>query len=195
MLCPNCKQEILESSTQCCHCGAVVTAMETENNSKQSEVKTTTFKDKVGCVFFVLFWIVIIYYGIVWMSQMHAEKKFNQQIYQQAVNEIRSHLGQPDAVEIADYKKEYIVLREWDYHDFGYGNLRYARYEVTVPVSSDENGYHYEEDVAVNVYYYTSNQNVLEGINPMVEDHLFTPDMFQEKWDQMMEDVEMPTFQ
>lgn len=200
MLCPNCKREILESSKYCTHCGAAIVILETiaenENDLAQPESKTTTFKDVVSRIFFLLFWLIMIYFGIVWLQQKSAEKKFNEQIYQQAVNELLSHYNDPSIVDIAGYKSEYISLQEWDYHDFGYGNLRYGRYEVTVPVSyDDDRGKRCKEEVVINVYYYTSDQNVTDGIDPMVEEHLYTPDMLQEIWNQRMEDMGVQGFE
>lgn len=196
MLCPNCKKSIVGTNGECEYCGTPLVSVSTgEESFSQSQPKVRTLKEKMNTFFFIIFWIVMIYFGIVWLQQRNEEKKFNQRIYQEAVTEVRSHLGNSDSVDIADFKNEYVNIQEWDYHDFGYGNLRYGRYEVIVPIEYDDYGNNYTENVAINVYYYTSNQNVLEGIDTSVPDHLYTPDMFQERWDKMFEGVELPTFE
>lgn len=191
MLCHNCGKSILGINGECEFCGAPLNV--TPPNEKvmvSNESPKLTFKEKFERVFFFVFWCIMIYFGIVWLHQKNVEKEFYEHIYQQAVNELLNHWGDPDNIDIADYKKEYVNMQEWDYHDFGYGNLRYGRYEVTVPIEYDDGGRRYEESPTLNVYYYTSNQNVTDGIDTSVKDHLYTPDMFQEKWDQIFENVE-----
>lgn len=191
MLCHNCGKSIVGTNGECEFCGAPLNV--TPSNEKvlvQKESPKLSFKEKFERVFFFVFWGIMICFGIVWLQQKNAEKEFNEQIYQEAVKEVKSHLGNSSNVIIAGYLKDNVNLQGWEYHDFGYGNLRYGRYAVTVPLECDDLNGHYEERPTINVYYYTSNQNVTDGIDTSVQDHLYTPDMFQEKWNQMLESAE-----
>lgn len=103
---------------------------------------------------------------------------------------VSSHWKDQDSIKIGEYEKEYVNLQEWDYYDFGYGTLRYGRYEVTVPIEIEIWGEDYEDTMKVNVYYYTSNQNVSDGIDTSVEDHLYTPNIFEDPREGIWQDAD-----
>lgn len=148
--------------------------MEQENEEKTPKKKSLFLK-----LVPVIFWLVVIYRAILWYQNNSSENELYSLMYQEAVKEVKYHLNASN-VKVADFDEDNVVFQQWEYRDFGEGNLRYARYAVTVPVEYDSTSGHWEQEPTLNVYYYTSDQNVSEGVDPSIEAHIYTPDMF---WD------------
>lgn len=105
-----------------------------------------------------------------------AEQKVLKSMYSLAVDEIKSHLDDTICnAQFGKFDKKRVVFQEYTDKDFGYGELRYARYGVTVPCQWDSVSGHVEGDSTLSVYYYTSDQNIPEGDgkDSSVEDHLY----------------------
>lgn len=160
--------------------------METTNHEEQqileNEVITVNEKEKESPFtkfFSILFTIGVLYLGFLWLQNYMNEKDFLSTMYSYAVEEIKEHFTGAN-LKVSSYKKEYVVLQTREYKDFGYGELRYAKYAVKVPVEYDSTFGHMEQDITIIVYYYTSNQNISDGIDISVEDHFFVMDMFSD---------------
>ena len=146
-------------------------------------------KQIANIIFMMIFWGFMLYFLFVWIGHKKSEREFYMEIYQLARNEVKNHWENSCNLEFAEYDRDNIRIQEWDLHDFGYGNLRYGRFAVTVPFEFDDVSGHYEQESTINVYYYTSDQQVSEGIDTSVQNHFFVPDMYEEKWNQMFENT------
>lgn len=100
-------------------------------------------------------------------------------MYDSAVEEVEELIADEANLKVADYDEDNVVFQEFEYYDFGYGTLRYARYAVSVPAKWDTMYGQMDERLTINVYYYTSNQNISEGVDTSVPDHIHTEDIFQ----------------
>ena len=157
--------------------------MMSQENEEKTPEKQSLFTKVMGTVLF----IAIIYLAFLWYQNHSAENKLYSTIYREAVKEVKHHLNASN-VKVADFDKDNVVLQRWEYHDFGEGNLRYARFAVTVPVEYDSMSGHWEQEPPINVYYYTSDQIVSDGVDPSVHDYIYTPDMFMDPTNSIWEE-------
>lgn len=183
MKCPNCRNEVDDNLKECVYCGVYLEGVAEENVSKEVSEEDKKGEGKIVFffrnVFAAFMWVVTIYLAFLWYQNYSSEKKLYTKIYQEAVKEVRDHLNASN-VKVADYDKDNVVLQRWEYHDFGDGNLRYARFAVTVPIEYDSISGHWEQEPTINVYYYTSDQNVSDGVDSSIPDYIYTPDMFMD---------------
>lgn len=149
-----------------------------ENNEGDTKSFKEKLKNVISTIIGFLIFVAFVCAIVQWVQNKNAENEFCQQIYSLAREELNSNLKSYNNVEISKYKKANINLQEWDYHDFGRGRLRYARYAVTFHCEYDTVTGHETLDPTLNVYYYTSNQEVSNGIDQSVPDHFYTPDMY-----------------
>ena len=104
-------------------------------------------------------------------------------MYDSAVEEVEEIFDGASNLKIGDYDKDYVVFQEYGYYDFGHGRLRYAVYAVSVPTEWDAVAGHMDESTTIKVFYYTSDQNVSDGVDTSVPDHLEREDVSQELYD------------
>lgn len=143
-----------------------------------------TIKGAITNIISIACIMLLAYGGIQKYQSYQAEQKLLKKMYSLAIEEIKSHFDESISnAKFDEFDKKRIVFQEYTYKDLGYGELNYARYGVTVPCQWDTASGHIEGDSTINVYYYTSEQGVLEGVNTSVEDHLYVEDMLQEIYD------------
>lgn len=128
--------------------------------------------------------MLLIYGGIQKYQSYQEEQKLLKKMYSLAVEEIKSHLDESIYnAKFDEFDKKRIAFLGYANKDFGYGELNYACYGVTVPCQWDTVSEHIEGDSTINIYYYTSEGGVLQGVNTSVEEHLYVEDMLQEIYD------------
>lgn len=218
MFCTNCGKELPEGVNACPYCGtekllvpdweeweenkaewreaSVPDGQDDGNLEQQGEDGASdepgTWKDKLmehvgtACAIFLLIGLCIGAKN--WIQSHYSEHKLFTTMYDSAVEEVEELFDGASNLEIGDYDKDNVVFREFEYYDFGYGRLRYARYAVSVPVEWDAVAEHMDESMTINVYYYTSNQNVSDGVDESVADHIHTEDVSQQVED-LFEDL------
>ena len=183
MVCRNCGRKLPETATQCKFCGWLVEYDEyvevTEEEDVPENQKGSLKKTLESIVVFICVAVVLI----AWLGKKHNETDLYKQIYGQAVNEVTSHIS-GNNLKVARYRKKNVQPQSWEVHDFGAGPLRYQRFAVTVPVEYDALVGHMKIAPNINVYYYTSNQNISgEYLNTSVKDHFYTPDIYEGWWE------------
>lgn len=194
IFCTNCGKELPDTEKVCPYCGIEkmdIRGFETESgqnktgeNIKIGTAETTTWSDKlleyVGSVCAV-FLIIGLYIGAKnWIQDHYGQYKLYTAIYDSAMEEEEELFYGASNLKIGGYDKDNIVFQKFDYYDFGYGRLRYARYAVSVPTEWDAVYEHMSENVTINVFYYTSNQNVSDGVDTSVPAHIHREDVSQE---------------
>lgn len=148
--------------------------METDKNEKQNE------SEKSGCLqtlMGIVFVLAVIFLGVKWYQKTSSEQNFYKKVYQYAEDSLREDLSGAYNVDMEGYSKDRISEQLYEYHDFGAGNLRYAVFVVNIPVEYDVAAGHMEIAPNIIVYYYTSNQNVSDGVDSTVQDHFYVEGM------------------
>lgn len=194
MFCTNCGKEFPDTEKQCPYCGTGKMDLESlENESWQNQTgekgkigtdEPKTWKDKllehIGTVCAVFIVIGLCIGAKNWIQDHYGQHKLYTDMYDSAVEEVEEIFDGASNLKIGDYDKDNVVFQEFDYYDFGYGRLRYARYVVSVPTEWDAVYEHMNEKVTIQVFYYTSDQNVSDGVDTSVPDHIHREDVSQE---------------
>ncbi|MBO5484596.1 MAG: zinc-ribbon domain-containing protein [Lachnospiraceae bacterium] len=218
MFCTNCGKELPEGANVCPYCGTdklfIPGLEEWERNEVESEKggvseehhannleqqeenveldETKAGKDKwmnlVGIVCAAFLLIGLCIGAKNWIQSNFTQHKLYTAMYDSAVEEVEELLSDASNLEIEDYDKDNVVFQEFEYYDFGYGRLRYARYAVTVPAEWDAIAGHMDESLTIRVFYYTSDQNVRDGVDTSVPDHIKREDVSHE-YDDLIEDL------
>lgn len=152
----------------------------TEEVKVESNVEKISFFTKVKGV---LLLVAFIFLAVIWLRNTISERSFYMEMYGYAVDEVREKYVGVLNLRIDDYKEEYIRSQPMEYQDFGYGELRYFKYAVKVPVEYDTTFEHCRQDITITVYFYTSNQNVIDGIDESVPAHFHIVDMYSELYE------------
>jgi len=141
-----------------------------DNGEESSPIMRSLYRIVIiiGCI-----WI-----GSTWIQKNSLEKEFLSTMYSYAVDEVRGKLTNASNVKIAKFTKKNVVWQTYEYCDFGFGELRYAKYAVKVPTEWDATLGHMEKDITIIVYYYTSDQNVSDGVDESVQNHFYVVDMY-----------------
>lgn len=194
MFCTNCGKEFPDTEKECPYCGTEkmdIQSLENESGQNQTgengKIRTDepkTWKNKllehIGtvCAIFIVIGLCI---GVKnWIQDHYGQHKLYTDMYDSAVEEVEEIFAGASNLKIGDYEKDNVVFQEFDYYDFGYGRLRYARYAVSVPTEWDAVYEHMNEKVTIQVFYYTSDQNVSDGVDTSVPDHIHREDVSQE---------------
>lgn len=157
-----------------------------EDQSLEANEEPANEKNKNFCfeaILGITFWIVVICFGSKWFINYTHEKSFLTTMYDYAVDEVKEKYNGVSNLKIEKYKKEYVAWQTMEYHDFGAGELRYFKYAVKVPIAYDDTFGHYEQNITIIVYYYTSEQNVSSGVDETVENHFYVQDMYENLYD------------
>mgnify|MGYP004516640159 CR=1 FL=1 len=215
MFCTNCGKALPERTDVCPYCGAEKQHIpgeeaEVESVNESDSVEwysdypelqekseesggAQTWKDKltdfVGKASAVFLLICLCVGAKNWIQSHYSQYKLYTTMYDSAVEEVEEFLSEASNLKIGDYDKDHVVLQKFDYYDFGYGRLRYAKYAVTVPVEWDTVYGHMDEDMTIQVFYYTCNQNCSDGVDASVPDHIHTQDI-SGVFDDWIEDLE-----
>lgn len=153
----------------------VIEEVEVEN-----DVEETSFFSNLMSM---LFLVCVIFLVGLWIRNTVSERNFCMEMYGYAVDEVREHCVNALNLKIDKYKKEYISFQTMEYQDFGDGELRYFKYAVRVPIEYDTTFNHLKRDITITVYYYTSNQNISEGVDETVPAHFYVMDMYADWYD------------
>lgn len=148
-----------------------------EENTQNKKEKKSPFINFISQLIGVVIGLAFLYLAFLWFQGKVEERDFYMTMYGYAKEEVAEHCGGSN-LEFAKFKEDYVAFQTYEYHDFGQGKLRYAKYAIKVPVEYDSTFEHYEQTVTIKVYYYTSNQNIIDGIDTSVEDHFIVEDMF-----------------
>lgn len=197
MFCINCGKEFSVTEKQCPYCGMEKMNLKSlENESWQNKTGENgkigtdgpkTWKDKltehVGTVCAVFIVIGLCIGAKNWIQSHYGQHKLYTAMYDSAVEEVEEIFDGASNLKIGEYDKDYVVFQEYGYYDFGHGRLRYAVYAVSVPTEWDAVAGHMDESTTIKVFYYTSDQNVSDGIDTSVPDHLEREDVSQELYD------------
>ncbi len=203
MFCTNCGKAFPDTEKACPYCGAEkmdIQSLESESrqnqtgeNGRMEADEPQTWKDKLtnfaGMACAALILIGLCIGAKNWIQDHYAQHKLYTVMYGSAVEEVEGLLSNVSNVEIGNYDKDHVVFQEYEYCDFGYGRLRYARYAVSVPAEWDTVSGHMDESLTIRVFHYTSDQNVSDGVDTSVPDHIQREDVFQE-FDEMIENLE-----
>ena len=197
MFCTNCGKEFPDTEKECPYCGTEkmdIQRLESENWQNQfgedgqiEADEPKTWKDKltehVGTVCAVFIVIGLCIGAKNWIQSHYGQHKLYTAMYDSAVEEVEEIFDGASNLKIGDYDKDYVVFQEYGYYDFGHGRLRYAVYAVSVPTEWDAVTGHMDESTTIKVFYYTSGQNVSDGVDTSVPDHLEREDVSQELYD------------
>lgn len=197
MFCTNCGKELLDTEKECPYCGAEkmdIQSLESENWQNQfgedgqiEADEPKTWKDKliehVGTVCAIFLLIGLCIGAKNWIQSHYGQHKLYTAMYDSAVEEVEEIFDGASNLKIGDNDKDYVVFQEYGYYDFGHGRLRYAVYAVSVPTEWDAVAGHMDESTIIKVFYYTSDQNVSDGVDTSVPDHLEREDVSQELYD------------
>ncbi len=197
MFCTNCGKEFPDTEKECPYCGTEkmdIQRLESENWQNQfgedgqiEADEPKTWKDKliehVGKACAIVLLIGLCIGAKNWIQSHYGQHKLYTAMYDSAVEEVEEIFDGASNLKIGDYDKDYVVFQEYGYYDFGYGRLRYARYAVSVPTEWDTVSGHMDESTTIQVFYYTSDQNVSDGVNTSVPDHIHREDVSQELYD------------
>ncbi len=152
----------------------------TEEIEMKVDVKKTSFFTKLKRVLFLVS-VIILAGG--WLRNNISERNFCMQMYGYAVDEVREKYEGALNLRIGDYKKEYISSQRMEYQAIGPGELPYFKYAVKVPIEYDTTFEHCRQDITITVYFYTSNQNVSDGIDESVPAHFIVKNMYSELYE------------
>ena len=148
-----------------------------EENTQNKKEELSPFANLISQLIGGIIGLAFLYLAFLWFQNKSEEREFLTTMYDHAKEEVAEHCTGSN-LEFAKFKNDYIAFQTYEYHDFGNGELRYAKYAVKVPIEYDSTFGHREQNVTIKVYYYTSNQNISEGIDISVVDHFFIEDMF-----------------
>ena len=197
MFCTNCGKEFPDTEKECPYCGTEkmdIQSLETENWQNQlgedgqiEADEPKTWKDKliehVGTACAIVLLIGLCVGAKNWIQSHYGQHKLYTAMCDSAVEEVEEIFDGVSNLKIGDYDKDYVVFQEYGYYDFGHGRLRYAVYAVSVPTEWDAVAGHMDESTTIKVFYYTSDQNVSDGIDTSVPDHLEREVVSQELYD------------
>ncbi len=190
MFCTNCGKEFPYCGTE----KMDIQSLESGNWQKQlgedgqnEADEPKTWKDKliehVGTACAIVLLIGLCIGAKNWIQSHYGQHKLYTAMYDSAVEEVEEIFDGASNLKIGEYDKDYVVFQEYGYYDFGHGRLRYAVNAVSVPTEWDAVAGHMDESTTIKVFYYTSDQNVSDGIDTSVPDHLEREDVSQELYD------------
>ena len=156
-------------------------------NQVTEEIEVENYVEEETSIFTKLM-SIIFYIGVIcligmWIRNTISERNFCMEMYGYAVDEVRESCVNALNLKIDKYKKEYISYQTMEYQDFAYGELRYFKYAVKVPVEYDTTFNHFKYDITITVYFYTSDQNVIDGVDETVPAHFHVKNIYSELYD------------
>lgn len=107
---------------------------------------------------FTILFAVVAYFGKD-MYDKNQTKQYKKELYEMVKDNIRKEMSGAANLRFEKFDEKRVNLQRWDYYTFNHGELRYARYAVTVPCEYDAPLRHLSISPTINVYYYPGGEN------------------------------------